>query len=182
VNEQISQIEEDIGEIDILINNAGIQIRGPLEDFNLADWQRIIDVNLTGPFITSKAVVKGMIKRKMGKIINICSMQSDLARPTIAPYAASKGGLRLLTQSMAAEWGTYNIQVNGIAPGYFKTELSRKMYEDKEFNAWLCERTPSGRWGKTSELVGAAIFLASEASDFVNGHVLFVDGGIRARL
>jgi gluconate 5-dehydrogenase len=182
VEKQITGIEQNIGPIDILINNAGIQIRGPLEEFDLKDWQRIIDINLTGAFITAKAVVKGMIERKRGKIINICSMQSDLARETIAPYTASKGGLKLLTQGMAAEWGKYNIQINGIAPGYFKTELSRKMYEDKDFDAWLCERTPAGRWGETSELVGAAIFLASEASSFVNGHVIFVDGGLRARV
>jgi len=182
VQRKITEIEQGIGSIDILINNAGVQIRGPLENFDLEDWQRIIDINLTGAFITTKTVVKGMIERKQGKIINICSMQSDLARPSIAPYTASKGGLKLLTQGMAAEWGKYNIQVNGIAPGYFKTELSRKMYEDKEFDAWLCERTPAGRWGQTSELVGAAIFLASEASSFVNGHVIFVDGGLRARV
>jgi gluconate 5-dehydrogenase len=182
VEKQITGIEQNIGPIDILINNAGIQIRGPLEEFDLKDWQRIIDINLTGAFITAKAVVKGMIERKRGKIINICSMQSDLARETIAPYTASKGGLKLLTQGMAAEWGKYNIQINGIAPGYFKTELSRKMYEDKDFDAWLCERTPAGRWGETSELVGAAIFLASEACSFVNGHVIFVDGGLRARV
>ena len=182
VEKQITGIEQNIGPIDILINNAGIQIRGPLEEFDLKDWQRIIDINLTGAFITAKAVVKGMIERKRGKIINICSMQSDLARETIAPYTASKGGLKLLTQGMAAEWGKYNIQINGIAPGYFKTELSRKMYEDKDFYAWLCERTPAVRWGETSELVGAAIFLASEASSFINGHVIFVDGGLRARV
>jgi gluconate 5-dehydrogenase len=182
VQKQITTIEKEIGPIDILVNNAGIQIRGPLEEFDLKDWQRIIDINLTGAFITSKAVVKGMIERKRGKIINICSMQSDLARQTIAPYTASKGGLKLLTQAMTADWGKYNIQINGIAPGYFKTELSRKMYEDKEFDAWLCERTPAGRWGHTSELVGAAIFLAAKASDFVNGHVIFVDGGLRARV
>ena len=182
VQKEIVRIEENIGPIDILINNAGIQIRGPLDEFDLKDWQRIIDINLTGAFITSKAVIKGMIERKRGKIINICSMQSDLARETIAPYTASKGGLKLLTQGMTADWGKYNIQINGIAPGYFKTELSKKMYEDEEFNTWLCERTPAGRWGHVSELVGAAIFLSSKASDFVNGHVIFVDGGLRARL
>jgi len=182
VHKQITHIEKDVGPIDILINNAGIQIRGPLEEFDLKDWQHIMDVNLTGAFVTAKAVVKGMIQRNRGKIINICSMQSELARPTIAPYAASKGGLKLLTQSMATEWGKYNIQVNGIAPGYFKTEITRELYENKDFDAWLCERTPANRWGDPSELVGAAIFLASEASDYVNGHVIFVDGGLRARV
>jgi len=178
VHQQITHIEQDIGPIDILINNAGITIRGPLEDFMLEDWKRIIDINLTGAFITSKSVAHGMIKRKQGKIINICSVQSKLARPTIAPYTASKGGIKLLTQGMATDWGKYNIQINGIAPGYFKTELTKKLYEDKEFDAWLCARTPANRWGDPVELVGAAIFLASKASDYVNGHVLFVDGGL----
>jgi gluconate 5-dehydrogenase len=178
VQKKITHIEQDIGPIDILINNAGITVRGPLEEFNLSDWQRIIDINLTGVFITTKSVVPGMIKRSQGKIINICSVQSKLARPTIAPYAASKGGLKLLTQGMATDWGKYNIQVNGIAPGYFKTELTQKLYEDKEFNAWLCARTPANRWGDPEELVGATIFLSSKASDYVNGHVIFVDGGL----
>jgi gluconate 5-dehydrogenase len=178
VHQQITHIVQDIGPIDILINNAGITIRGPLEDFLLEDWKRIIDINLTGAFITSKSVVRGMIKRKQGKIINICSVQSKLARPTIAPYTASKGGIKLLTQGMATDWGKYNIQINGIAPGYFKTELTKKLYEDKEFDAWLCARTPANRWGDPVELVGSAIFLASKASDYVNGHVLFVDGGL----
>ena len=175
---EIIHIEQDIGPIDILINNAGITIRGPLEDFKLADWKKIIDINLTGAFIVAKSVVQGMIKRKAGKIINICSVQSQLARPTIAPYTASKGGIKLLTQGMATDWGKYNIQANGIAPGYIKTELTKKLYEDKEFDAWLCSRTPANRWGNPEELVGAAIFLASKASDYVNGHVVFVDGGL----
>jgi gluconate 5-dehydrogenase len=178
VHKQITQIEQNIGTIDILINNAGITVRGPLEEFALEDWQRIIDINLTGVFITAKSVVKGMINRKKGKIINICSVQSKLARPTIAPYTASKGGLKLLTQGMATDWGKHNIQVNGIAPGYFKTELTKKLYEDKDFNAWLCARTPANRWGDPKELIGAAIFLSSKASDYVNGHVIFVDGGL----
>jgi gluconate 5-dehydrogenase len=162
VRNEITHIEQDIGPIDILINNAGIQIRGPLEGFAVEDWKRLLDINLTGAFVTAKSVVQGMIKREQGKIINICSMQSDLARPTIAPYTASKGGLKLLTQGMATDWGKYNIQVNGIAPGYFKTEMTKKLYEDKEFDAWLCARTPANRWGDPVELVGAAIFLASK--------------------
>lgn len=178
VNKQISHIEQEVGPIDILINNAGITYRKSLEDFSLKDWQQIIDINLTGAFITAKSVVQGMIKRQRGKIINTCSVQSKLARPTIAAYAASKGGLKMLTQGMATDWGKYNIQINGIAPGYFKTELTKKLYEDKEFDAWLCARTPANRWGDPKELVGAAIFLASKASDYVNGHVLFVDGGL----
>jgi gluconate 5-dehydrogenase len=180
VQKEIIRLQREVGPIDILINNAGIQIRGPLEEFALQDWQRILDINLTGAFITAKAVVKGMIKRKQGKIINICSMQSELARPTIAPYTASKGGLKLLTQGMATDWGKYNIQVNGIAPGYFKTELTRSLYENEKFDAWLCARVPANRWGDPSELIGAAIFLASAAADYVNGHVIFVDGGLRA--
>ncbi len=180
IRQEIQNTEKDAGALDILINNAGIQIRAPLERFEENDWHRILDTHLTGAFLTAKAVVPGMIQRKAGKIINICSVQSDLARPTIAPYTAAKGGLKLLTQGMATDWGKYNIQVNGIAPGYFKTELTRKLYEDPAFDAWLCARTPANRWGDPDELIGAAIFLASKASDYVNGHVLFVDGGLRA--
>ena len=178
IGKQIQWIEEKIGSINILINNAGIQIRAPLEKFNSSDWQRILDINLTGAFLTSKAVVQGMIRNKSGKIINICSIQSELARPTIAPYTASKGGLRNLTRGMATDWGKYNIQTNGIAPGYFKTEMTKSLYEDKEFDAWLCSRVPANRWGDPEELVGAAIFLASKASDYVNGHIIYVDGGL----
>lgn len=180
IDEKISFIEKEIGKIDILINNAGIQIRAPLEEFNSDDWRRLIDINLTGAFLVSKAVVQGMIKRKTGKIINICSIQSELARPTITPYTASKGGLRNLTKGMATDWGKYNIQVNGIAPGYFKTEMTKALYEDPKFDAWLCCRVPANRWGDPSELIGAAIFLSSKASDYVNGHLLFVDGGLMA--
>jgi gluconate 5-dehydrogenase len=180
IQNQVKYIEKEFGNIDILINNAGIQIRSPLEDFSTEDWHKIINVNLTGAFLTSKAVVKGMIKRKSGKIINICSIQSELARPTIAPYTASKGGLKMLTQGMATDWGKHNIQINGIAPGYFKTELTKPLYEDKKFDAWLCSRVPANRWGDPSELIGAAIFLASKASDYINGHIIFVDGGLRA--
>lgn len=180
INEQVASIENDIGNIDILINNAGIQIRAPLEEFNSDDWRRLIDINLTGAFLVAKAVVQGMIKRRAGKIINICSIQSELARPTIAPYTASKGGIRNLTKGMATDWGKYNIQVNGIAPGYFKTEMTKTLYEDPKFDAWLCSRVPANRWGDPEELIGAAIFLASKASDYVNGHLLFVDGGLMA--
>jgi len=178
IGEQIHSIENGIGPINILVNNAGIQIRAPLEKFGTNDWQRILDVNLTGAFFTSKAVVQRMIKNKAGKIINICSIQSELARPTIAPYTASKGGLRNLTRGMATDWGRYNIQVNGIAPGYFKTEMTKALYEDEKFDAWLRARVPANRWGDPSELIGAAIFLTSKASDYVNGHILYVDGGL----
>ncbi len=180
IDREIEIIESEVGPIDVLINNAGIQIRGPLEKFSREDWQKIIDVNLTGTFLTSKKLVSGMIERQKGKIINICSIQSELARPTIAPYTASKGGLKMLTRAMATDWGKYNIQVNGIAPGYFKTEITKPLYEDAKFDAWLCARVPAYRWGDPQELVGAAIFLSSKASDYVNGHVLFVDGGLRA--
>jgi len=180
INEKIAFVEKEIGKIDILINNAGIQIRAPLEEFNSDDWRRLIDINLTGAFLVAKAVVQGMIKRKAGKIINICSIQSELARPTIAPYTASKGGVRNLTKGMATDWGKYNIQVNGIAPGYFKTEMTKALYEDPKFDAWLCSRVPANRWGDPSELIGAAIFLSSKASDYVNGHLLYVDGGLMA--
>ncbi|NOY57362.1 MAG: SDR family oxidoreductase [Calditrichaeota bacterium] len=178
IQEQVRLVENEIGTIDILVNNAGIQIRAPLEQFKEESWRQILDINLTGAFLTSKTVVQGMIKRKSGKIINICSIQSELARPTIAPYAASKGGLKMLTRGMATDWGKYNIQVNGIAPGYFKTEMTKKLYEDEKFNAWLCSRTPANRWGEPEELIGAAIFLASRASDYVNGHIIYVDGGL----
>ncbi len=180
VENQIEKIERDVGTIDILINNAGIQIRGLLEEFDAGDWQKILDTNLTGIFLTSRAVFQGMKKRKSGKIINICSVQSELARPTIAPYTASKGGLKMLTKAMATEWGKYNIQVNGIAPGYFKTELTKPLYEEENFNNWLCARTPANRWGDPEELIGATIFLASSASNYVNGHILYVDGGMTA--
>jgi len=180
INREIRKIQNEKGTIDILINNAGIQIRGPLDSFKLENWQKIIDTNLTAVFLVSKAVVPGMIKERGGKIINICSVQSELARPSIAPYTASKGGVKMLTKAMATDWGKFNIQVNGLAPGYFKTLLTKPLYEDKKFDSWLCSRTPANRWGDPEELVGAAIFLASKASDYVNGHILYVDGGLTA--
>jgi gluconate 5-dehydrogenase len=180
VEKSISLIEETIGGIDVLVNNAGIQHRGPLEDFKLEDWNRVLNTNLTGAFITARSVVKGMIRRQQGKIINICSLQSELARPSIAPYAVSKGGLKMLTRAMAAEWARHNIQVNGIGPGYFKTPMTRALYENPEFDVWLCKRTPAGRWGNPEELIGTLIFLSSEASSFINGQLIYVDGGITA--
>ncbi len=175
---QVEYIEKNIGPIDILVNNAGIIIRGPLEDFSLSDWQKIIDTDLTGAFLVSKYAVKYMKARQRGKIINICSIQSELARPTIAAYTAAKGGLKNLTKAMATDWGKYNIQVNGIAPGYFKTEMTRALYEDEKFDTWLKGRTPAARWGNPEELNGALIFLSSDASNYVNGHLIFVDGGM----
>ncbi|MFB0516556.1 MAG: SDR family oxidoreductase [Candidatus Neomarinimicrobiota bacterium] len=180
IRKQIENIRQDVGDIDILVNNAGIQIRAPMEEFGEADWHKILDINLTGAFLVSRTVVAGMIQRKAGKIINICSIQSELARPNIAPYSAAKGGLKMLTRAMATEWGKYNIQANGLAPGYFRTELTKPLYENEKFDAWLCSRTPANRWGEPEELIGAAVFLASKASDYVNGHILYVDGGMLA--
>jgi len=180
VCKKIDDIEKDCGSIEILINNAGRQRRGALEDFELSKWEEIIDVNLTGVFIVSQCVVRKMKNRGYGKIINVCSLQCELARPGIAPYAASKGGVRMLTRSMAAEWARYNIQINGIGPGYFITDMTRSLSEDADFDAWLRKRTPAGRWGNTEELIGAAIFLSSKASDFINGQIIYVDGGLSA--
>jgi gluconate 5-dehydrogenase len=180
VNHSIAQIEEQVGPIEILVNNAGITKRAPLENFREEDWRTIIDTNLTGPFLVAKAVARYMIQRNRGKIINIGSVQSVLGRATIAPYTASKGGIKLLTRGMAIDWAKYNIQVNGIGPGYFKTEMTRPLYEDPEFDAWLCGRTPSNRWGEPDELLGALLFLCSDASSYVNGHMVYVDGGLLA--
>lgn len=178
INSSIQRIEEEIGPVDILVNNAGITLRAPLEEFKDEDWHTIIETNLTGPYLVSKAVARYMIKRRKGKIINIGSVQSELGRATIAPYTASKGGVKLLTRGMAIDWARYNIQINGIGPGYFKTEMTRPLYENPEFDAWLCGRTPSNRWGEPEELVGALLFLCSDASSYVNGHMLYVDGGL----
>lgn len=180
IQAQVARIEAEIGPVDILFNNAGIQIRKPLETFDEADWRRLFDVNLTGAYLVAKAVVPGMIERRAGKIINICSVQSELARPSIAPYTASKGGLKNLTKGMATDWGKYNIQVNGLGPGYFVTEMTQPLVDDEKFDSWLRGRTPANRWGEPQELIGAAIFLASRASSYVNGHILYVDGGMLA--
>jgi gluconate 5-dehydrogenase len=182
VNKNIGLIEKNIAPIDILVNNAGIQIRAPLEDFKEEDWKEIIDVHLTGAFITANAVVKGMIKRRSGKIINICSVQSEIARPTITPYTAAKGGLKNLTKGMAVEWGKYNIQVNGLGPGYFKTEMTKSLWKDRSFHSWLCSRVPLQRWGDPEELAGPLIFLASNASNYLTGHILYLDGGMIASI
>ena len=180
INRAIQQIENEIGTVDILVNNAGVNLRAPLHDFDDADWDKVIGINLTGVYKVSKAIAKSMIQKKSGKIINIGSMQSELGRPTIAPYAASKGGVKMLTKGMATDWAKYNIQVNGIGPGYFKTELTKPLYENPEFDAWLTGRTPSNRWGNTGELLGALLFLSSDASSYVNGQMLYVDGGMLA--
>ncbi len=182
VGEAVARIEAEIGPIDILVNNAGIQRRAPLEDFPVETWRELMRANLDSMFFVSKAVARSMIPRKRGRIINIGSVQSELARPNIAPYTASKGGVKMLTKGMATDWGKHGLRVNAIAPGYFKTELNKALVEDEKFSAWLTGRTPMGRWGEVDELVGAAIFLASNASSFVNGHILYVDGGITACL
>ena len=178
LREAINGFEAQTGAIDILINNAGIQRRAPLEDFSAEDWHELMRVNLDGVFHVSQAVAQHMIARGRGKIINICSVQSQLARPTIAPYAASKGAVKMLTKGMCAEWARHGIQANGLAPGYFATEMNRALVDDQEFSEWLCKRSPAGRWGRVEELCGAAVFLASSASDFINGQTLFVDGGL----
>ncbi len=182
VAEAVARIEDDLGPIDILINNAGIQRRKPLEDFPFETWREVMTTNLDSVFIVGQAVARFMIKRKRGRIINICSVQSELARPSIAPYTASKGAVKMLTKGMATDWGKYGLCVNAIGPGYFRTELNKALVEDEKFSAWLAGRTPLGRWGDVDELVGAAIFLASDAGSFVNGHVLYVDGGITSSL
>lgn len=168
--------------IDILVNNAGMQIRGPLHEFVDDDWHTLMKTNLDSVYFVSKAVAQKMIPRRQGKLINICSVQSELGRPGIAPYTASKGAVKMLTKGMAIDWGQFGLNVNGLGPGYFKTELTEKLVNDEAFTAWLVGRTPSRRWGEVEELGGAAVFLASEASRFMNGHVLYVDGGVTATL
>ena len=178
----VEKIEAEFAPIDILVNNAGIQRRAPLAEMTEAQWREVLDTNLTSAFLVARAVAPRMIARKAGKIINICSVMSEVSRPTIANYAAAKGGLKMLTRAMAVEWAKHGVQANAIAPGYFATELNRALIENVEFNKWICGRTPAGRWGQPEELAGAAIFLASRASDFVNGQMLAIDGGLLAAL
>jgi gluconate 5-dehydrogenase len=182
VTQGVATVEATIGPIDILFNNAGMQHRTPLQDFPLEAWRRINAVNLDSVFLVGQAVARHMIPRGRGKIINVCSVQSELGRPGIAPYAATKGAVKMLTKGMAIDWGKHGLQVNGLGPGYFRTELNRALVEDATFSGWLATRTPTGRWGEVEELGGAAIFLASDASSFVNGHILYVDGGITSSL
>ncbi len=170
------------GEIDILINNAGIHRRAPLESMPTETWQAVIDTNLTSAFLVTRAVVPGMLRRGAGKIINLCSLNSEISRPTIANYAAAKGGLKMLTRAMAVEWAGRGVQANAIAPGYMRTDMTGVLTIDPVWDRHICVRTPAGRWGEPRELVGAAVFLASRASDFVNGQVLTVDGGLLAAL
>ena len=178
VAEAIDGFEAEIGSIDILVNNAGMQFRAPLEEFPIDRFDFMMRLNINSAFYVGQAVAKHMIGRKAGKIVNICSVQTALARPGIAPYTASKGAVANLTKGMATDWAKHGLQINGLAPGYFKTELTSALVADKDFTAWLSNRTPAGRWGEVSELVGACVFLSSAASSFVNGHTLFVDGGM----
>ena len=182
VEEAVSRIEAEVGAIDILVNNAGIQRRAPLTEMPAATWEEVIRNNLTSVFLVGRTVARGMIQRGGGKIINIASLTSEVARKTIGPYTASKGGVKQLTRSMCVEWAAHNIQVNAIGPGYFATELNKDLMADPAFDAWVRARTPAGRWAQPDELIGAAVFLASRASDFVNGQVIYVDGGTLASL
>lgn len=183
VQAAIRKIEAEVGPIDILVNNAGIIKRIPVLEMEVADWEAVIRIDLTGPFIMSKAVGKYMVERKAGKIINICSMMSEVGRETVSAYAAAKGGLKMLTKNLATEWAKHNIQVNGIGPGYFATAQTAPIrVNGHPFNDFIISRTPAARWGEPEDLQGATIFLASKASDFVSGHILYVDGGILATL
>jgi len=186
VQAMIAQIKVEVGSVDILVNNAGIIHRTPMVEMDAADFRQVIDIDLTGPFIMAKAVLPDMIAKNSGKIINICSMMSELGRETVSAYAAAKGGLKMLTKNIAAEYGQYNIQCNGIGPGYIATPQTAPLRERDEhgkphpFDAFIIGRTPQARWGESVDLAGPAVFLASNASDFVNGHILYVDGGILA--
>ena len=181
VRRLVADIEADVGPIDILVNNAGIIRRIPMHEMAVADFREVIDIDLTAPFIVAKAVIPGMMARGHGKIINICSMMSELGRETVSAYAAAKGGLKMLTRNIASEYGAYNIQCNGIGPGYIETPQTAPLRQPGHpFNSFILAKTPANRWGTTDDLKGPAVFLASSASDFVNGHVLYVDGGILA--
>jgi len=183
INGMVILIEKEVGIIDILVNNAGIIKRIPMIDMTAAEFRQVIDIDLNGPFIVSKAVIPGMIKKGHGKIINICSMMSELGRETVSAYAAAKGGLKMLTRNIAAEYGEFNIQCNGLGPGYIETPQTAPLrVKGNAFNDFIIAKTPAARWGKTEDLQGPAIFLASDASNFVNGHVLYVDGGILASI
>ena len=178
----VDRVERGLGAIDVLINNAGMQFRAPLEEFPADRWEQLLATNVSSVFYTGQAVARHMITRGRGKIINIASVQAELARPGIAPYTATKGAVRNLTRGMCTDWAKHGLQVNALAPGYFKTPLNQALVDNPEFSAWLEKRTPAGRWGDVEELVGAAVFLASNASSFVNGQTIYVDGGITVSL
>ena len=178
----VERIEAGIGPIDILVNNAGMTRRAPLQDFPAAAWHEVMRTNLDSAFYVGQAVARRMIPRGRGKIVNVCSVQSELGRLGLAPYASSKGALKMLTKGMCADWAKHGIQVNGLGPGYFVTELTKPLADDPAFSAWLCARTPAGRWGQLEELGGAIVFLCAPAADFVNGHILYVDGGMTSVL
>jgi gluconate 5-dehydrogenase len=178
----IENIETNVGPIDILVNNAGMQYRSSLQDYPVEKWRELLRTNLDSVFLLSRAIAPYMISRRRGKIINICSVQSELARPTIAPYTASKGALKMLTKGMCADWAKHGLQINGIGPGYFKTELNQALVDDAEFTKWIERRTPAGRWGEVEELAGAAIFLAADSSSYINGQIIYVDGGMTSTL
>lgn len=186
VNALVAQVEKEVGVIDILVNNAGIIKRIPMTEMSAADFRQVIDVDLNAPFIVAKAVIPSMIKKGHGKIINICSMMSELGRETVSAYAAAKGGLKMLTKNIASEYGEFNIQCNGIGPGYIATPQTAPLRERQAdgsrhpFDSFIVAKTPAGRWGEAEDLAGPAVFLASDASNFVNGHILYVDGGILA--
>ena len=186
VNEMVASIEKEVGTIDVLVNNAGIIKRIPMHEMTAAEFRQVIDIDLNGPFIVAKAVIPSMMKKRSGKIINICSMMSELGRETVSAYAAAKGGLKMLTKNIASEYGEYNIQCNGLGPGYIATPQTAPLRETQAdgsrhpFDQFIIAKTPAARWGNAEDLVGPAIFLSSAASDFVNGHVLYVDGGILA--
>lgn len=182
VRAAVDAIETEKGAIDILVNNAGMQHRAPLEEFPHDKWQQLLETNISSVFYVGQSVARHMIGRGRGKIINIASVQSELARPSIAPYTATKGAVRNLTRGMCTDWARHGLQVNAIAPGYFKTPLNKALIENAEFSSWLEKRTPAGRWGNVEELAGAAVFLASDASSFINGQVLHIDGGITASI
>ena len=176
----IGEIERTIAPIDILVNNAAINHRKPLPEYSYAEWRALQAANLDGPFLVTRAVLPGMQARRRGKIINVCSLASDIGRPHIVAYATSKGALKMLTRALAVEAAPHNVQVNGIAPGFFKTEMNAPLIANPEFSAWVGKRTPAGRWGEPPEIAGAAVFLASSAADYVTGHLLYVDGGFSA--
>lgn len=182
VNAVFARLDAASVAIDILVNNAGIQLRKPLVEFGADEWRRVIDTNLTSAFFVGREAAKRMIPRGRGKIVNIGSLMSAFARPTVAPYTAAKGGIKLLTQGMAAEWAEHGIQVNAIGPGYMLTDMNEALTSNPQFDGWVKARTPSRRWGRPEELVGAAVFLSSAASDYVNGQIIYVDGGMSAVL